>query len=97
MTRYTSIPIINALDDMEHPCQALADMLTIYEHKKKFKGITLAYIGDANNVANSLVLAAAAVGVNCILASPKGYQLQDFFMQKAKEYGAKSGSNGYPD
>ncbi len=92
MTRYTSIPIINALSDVEHPCQALADILTIYEHKKKFKGTTLVYIGDANNVANSLILAAAAVGINCILASPKGYQLQDSFMQRAKEFGARSGS-----
>ncbi len=91
MTRYSSIPIINALSDVEHPCQALADVLTIYEHKKKFKGITLAYIGDANNVANSLILAAAAVGINCVLASPKGYQLQDSFMRQAKEFGAKSG------
>ena len=92
MTKYASIPVINALSDAEHPCQALADILTIYEHKKKFKGITLAYIGDANNVANSLILAAAAVGIHCILASPKGYQLQDSFMQRAKEFGAKSGS-----
>jgi len=92
MARWATIPIINALDDVEHPCQALADILTIYEHKKKFRGLTLAYIGDANNVANSLILASTAVGINCILASPKGYQLQDSFMQKAKSYGKKSGS-----
>jgi ornithine carbamoyltransferase len=92
MTRYASIPIVNALDDMEHPCQALADILTIYEHKKRLKGLTLAYIGDANNVANSLVLAAAAVGINCVLASPEGYQMQEYFLRKAGGYGKKSGS-----
>jgi len=92
LAKSASIPVSNALSDVEHPCQALADVLTIYEHKRKLKGITLAYIGDANNVANSLILAAAAVGVNCDLASPKGYQLQDSFMQRAKEFGAKSGA-----
>ena len=61
---YAGVPVINALSDLEHPCQALADLLTIYEKKGELNGLNLAYIGDGNNVANSLVLAAALTGMN---------------------------------
>jgi ornithine carbamoyltransferase len=87
-----SIPIINALSDREHPCQALADLLTIYEKKEGFEGLTLAYIGDGNNVANSLILAAALCGINFRMASPDGYRVQEDIMQTAKDYAAESGS-----
>ena len=76
LTRLAAIskkPVINALSDLEHPCQALADLLTIKQHKKKLGGIVVAYIGDANNVARSLSLACSGVGAHFKIASPSGY------------------------
>jgi ornithine carbamoyltransferase len=84
--------VINALSDFEHPCQALADLLTVYEHKGELKGQTLAYIGDGNNVANSLVLACALTGMNFRIASPEGYAIQESVLQTARGYAAASGS-----
>ncbi|TFG45005.1 MAG: ornithine carbamoyltransferase [Dehalococcoidia bacterium] len=75
LAQWASVPVINALSDVEHPCQALADLLTIFEHKGEFPGLKLAYIGDGNNVAVSLALAAASVGLNFTIATPKGYEL----------------------
>lgn len=92
MAKYASIPVINALSDHEHPCQALADLLTVYEHKGKLKGLTLAYIGDGNNVAHSLMLACAMVGVNFRIASPKGYNVQKDILAKALRYAKDSGA-----
>jgi len=75
LAKYATVPVINALSDGEHPCQALADIMTIFEKKGKLRGLTVAYIGDGNNVANSLFLACASVGANFRIASPKGYEL----------------------
>jgi ornithine carbamoyltransferase len=69
-----SIPVINGLTDLEHPCQALADFLTIREHKRKLKGVKVAFIGDGNNVANSLMQAGAKTGAHVTIASPAGYE-----------------------
>ena len=77
LAEHATVPVINALSDKEHPCQALADLLTIYEKKAKLKGLTLAFIGDGNNVANSLLLASALVGMNFRIASPQGYEVSD--------------------
>ncbi len=93
LAEYSGVPVINALSDREHPCQALADLLTIYEKKKELSGLTLAYVGDGNNVANSLVLAAALTGMNCRLASPAGYTVQDDILRLAKEYAGESGGD----
>ena len=92
LAEYSSVPVINALSDFEHPCQALADLLTIYEHKGKLKWLTLAYIGDGNNVANSLMLACAMTGVNFNIASPKGYEIDASVLKKALTYAKTSGS-----
>ncbi|MFC1954963.1 ornithine carbamoyltransferase [Chloroflexota bacterium] len=89
---YSAVPVINALSDLEHPCQALADILTIYEKKGKLEDITLAYIGDGNNVANSLLLAASLTGVNFRIASPDGYQIQERILNLAKDYALDSGA-----
>lgn len=70
-----SVPIINALSDREHPCQALADLLTIREKKGRLEGVTVAYVGDGNNVANSLLLACALAGANFKSASPAGHEI----------------------
>ena len=77
LAEHAAVPVINALSDREHPCQALADLLTIYERKPKLQGLNLAYIGDGNNVANSLLLASALVAMNFTIASPKGYEVTD--------------------
>ena len=75
LARHASVPVINALSDREHPCQVMADLLTIYEHKGALEGLGLTFVGDGNNVARSLCLAAPAVGMNFTSASPPGYNL----------------------
>ena len=92
LANYSSAPVINALSDLEHPCQALSDLLTIYEKKETLEGITLAYIGDGNNVAHSLMLAASLSGVNFRIASPHGYQVQEKMLHLAQEYSIESGT-----
>ncbi|HXZ29670.1 MAG TPA: ornithine carbamoyltransferase, partial [Dehalococcoidia bacterium] len=89
---HSSVPLINALSDLEHPCQALADLLTIYEKKGKLSGLTLAFIGDGNNVANSLLLAASSVGMNFHLACPPGYEVKKGLLSKGRRLAALSGS-----
>ena len=95
LAEYSAVPVINALSDFEHPCQALADLLTIYEQKGKLKWLTLAYIGDVNNVANSLMLACAMTGVNFNIASPKGYEIDASVLKQALTYAKTSGSKIY--
>ena len=73
LAKHADVPVINALCDLYHPCQALADIQTIREHFGKFKGLTLAYVGDGNNVFHSLAVACAKVGINVRFAGPKGY------------------------
>lgn len=89
---YSSVPVINALSDLEHPCQALADLLTIYEKKGRLSGLTLAFIGDSNNVANSLLLAACLLGMNFHIASPPGYEVKEEVLSQGKEFAIRSGS-----
>ncbi len=92
LASYADIPVINALDDIEHPCQALADILTIYEKKGDLKGLKVAYIGDGNNVANSLMLVCAMMGVNFKIASPAGYNVPERILESAREYAAGTGT-----
>jgi len=89
---WSTIPVINALTDLEHPCQALADYLTIQETFGNLKGINLSYIGDGNNVANSLMICGAMLGVNVRICSPNGFEPDSTFVEKAKslsEFGSK--------
>jgi ornithine carbamoyltransferase len=74
LANYSHVPVINALSDLEHPCQALADFLTIYDQLGRLDGVNLAWIGDGNNVCNSLMIGAAILGVNMKIATPKGYE-----------------------
>ncbi|MDP2730653.1 MAG: ornithine carbamoyltransferase [Dehalococcoidales bacterium] len=90
LAEYAAVPVINALSDLEHPCQALADLLTIYEKKRELKGLRLAFIGDGNNVAHSLLLAAALAGMNFRIASPAGYAVQERILSQAQDYAAAS-------
>ncbi len=82
--RWASIPVLNALTDLEHPCQALADFLTIKEAFGDLEGRTLTYIGDGNNVAHSLMLCGSLLGVNIRIASPKGFEPLPEVVKKAK-------------
>jgi len=93
LASHSSVPVINALSDLEHPCQALADLFTIYEKKGKFPGLTLAFIGDGNNVANSLLLSACLVGMNFHFASPPGYGIKEEIVNQGKKLAALSGSH----
>lgn len=88
----SSVPVINALSDLEHPCQALSDIFTIYEKKGRLPGLTLAFIGDSNNMANSLLLSACLLGMNFHLASPPGYDVKEEVLNQGKEFAALSGS-----
>ncbi|MBI2848461.1 MAG: ornithine carbamoyltransferase [Chloroflexi bacterium] len=90
MASYSSVPVINALSDLEHPCQALADLLTICEKKGEPVNLTIAYIGDGNNVANSLLLVAALAGANFRIASPPGYSIKDEILNLARQYAQES-------
>ena len=90
LARYASVPVINALSDWEHPCQIMADLLTVYEHKGGLDGLTLAYIGDGNNVARSLCLALPAVGMNFHCASPAGYELDAASVAAAEARGGRA-------
>ncbi|MCL2140395.1 MAG: ornithine carbamoyltransferase [Dehalococcoidia bacterium] len=91
--RYCDIPVINALSDEEHPCQALADLLTIYELKGSLKGLTLAFIGDGNNVAASLALACGLSGMNFKIASPVGYEISGIMLERAQIMAETSGAH----
>jgi ornithine carbamoyltransferase len=86
-----SIPVINGLSNTFHPCQILADLLTIQEHKKKMKGLNLAWIGDGNNVCNDLLLGCAKTGINMMAACPRGYEPLEQIVRLAKEEEQKTG------
>lgn len=87
-----SIPIINGLTDDSHPCQVLADLLTIYEYKGTFKDLKLAYVGDGNNVSQSLIMGCAIMGIDCHVAVPKNNEIKSSVIEKAKERAKKSGA-----
>jgi len=90
-SRYSDVPVINGLTNLEHPCQAFADLLTIYEKKKSFD-VKLAFVGDGNNVCNSLLLASAFVGMDMNVVCPPGYEPGAEIFEKAKEYAKATGS-----
>lgn len=87
-----TMPVINGLTDLSHPCQALSDLLTIQEKKGRLKGIKIAYVGDGNNVANSLIEAAAKMGMTIALGCPSGYQPDQHVVDVARIEAAKTGA-----
>ena len=91
LAKYASVPVINGLTDLLHPCQALTDIFTIQEKMKVLKGRKLVYVGDGNNMAHSLMFACAKVGMNMICASPKGYQPDPEILRQAQEDAAQTG------
>jgi ornithine carbamoyltransferase len=93
MAEFSSVPIINGLTDYSHPCQAMADYLTAREVKGKLAGLKLAFMGDGNNVAHSLMFAGAQLGVNVWVATPDGYEPDDAAIKWANERGAQTGGS----
>ena len=91
MALHASVPVINALSELEHPCQALADMLTLQEHFGDLRGVRLAYVGDGNNVAHSLMLAAASLGASVAVGTPAGYEPSPEITAAANELAAMTG------
>ncbi len=93
LAEHTSVPVINGLTDIFHPCQALADMLTILEVKGTLAGKKIAYVGDGNNVAHSLIIAAAHMGMHAAVATPVGFEYNSELLVKAKELAAANGGS----
>ncbi len=93
MASFMNVPVINALSDLEHPCQAMADLLTIIQHKGGFGGLRVAYIGDGNNVAASLAVGCASMGADFVIACPDDYCIPDGVWDEARERADASGSS----
>lgn len=92
LAKYASVPVINGLSDLAHPCQVLADYQTILEHKGKLKGLKLAYIGDGNNMAHSLMIGGAKLGVHVSVASPEGYEPDAEVVKASREIAKETGA-----
>jgi ornithine carbamoyltransferase len=92
LARWSGIPVVNALSDLYHPCQALADVFTLKERFGQVRGLKLAYAGDGNNVAHSLLLCAARLGLHCSVATPEGYEPQAGIVQQAKRLALQTGA-----
>lgn len=92
LAEYGTVPVINGLSDYNHPCQALTDVFTIWEHFSTLEGLKVAYVGDGNNVAISLMLTCAKLGCHFSIASPQGYQVSDAVVSKAQPIAEESGS-----
>ncbi len=92
LVNYSEVPVINGLSDFSHPCQGLGDLFTVYEKKGRLSGLRFAYVGDGNNVAHSLIYGCSKVGMNIILACPKGYEPDGEVLSKAMDDAKKNGS-----
>ncbi|GIO67599.1 ornithine carbamoyltransferase [Paenibacillus cookii] len=92
LAKYATVPVINGLSDLAHPCQVLADYQTILEHKGKLKGLKLAYIGDGNNMAHSLMIGGAKLGVHVSVASPEGYEPDAEVVKASREIAKETGA-----
>ncbi|MGC9157031.1 MAG: ornithine carbamoyltransferase [Candidatus Micrarchaeia archaeon] len=93
LAKFSGLPVINALSDKEHPTQIISDLLTVQEFKKKLSELKIAFIGDTSNVANSLMLACAILGINFAIAYPEGYDPDRALLEKAKAFAKKSKSD----
>ena len=93
LAEHTSIPVVNALSDQAHPCQALGDCLTIFERKGSLEGLKIAFVGDGNNIAGSLALACSSAGMDFTIASPKKYKLPESIWNQATAEAEKRGTN----
>jgi ornithine carbamoyltransferase len=92
LAEFSGVPVINALSDMEHPTQIVSDLFTILEVKRRLKGLKIAYIGDGNNVCNSLLLGAAIAGMNMSVGCPESYRPDEKILKRALSLGKPSGA-----
>jgi ornithine carbamoyltransferase len=92
LARHATVPVINGLSDREHPCQILGDLLTMLERKERLRGLRVAFVGDGNNVANSMLYAAALLGMDCTVAGPRGYEPPADVLAEARELARASGA-----
>jgi len=92
LSKHSTVPVINALSPLEHPCQTIADLMTIQEHKGKLEGVKVAWVGDGNNVCSSLLLGCTLVGANISVACPPGYEPPNDIMARARANARKSGA-----
>ena len=92
LARHSTKPVINGLSDKHHPCQILADLLTLIQHKRRLKGLRLAYVGDGNNVCNSLLIGCAKTGVNVTVATPSAYRPDTEAVKQAEEAARETGA-----
>ncbi|MEC1180444.1 ornithine carbamoyltransferase [Metasolibacillus meyeri] len=93
LAQYATVPVINGLTDLDHPCQALADLETIAENKGELKGLKIAYVGDGNNVAHALIIAAAHVGMHVAVATPIGYECDATILEQAQQIALANGGS----
>jgi ornithine carbamoyltransferase len=90
LAKYATVPVISGLDDKEHPCQVITDLMTIKEHKKKLKGLDFVYIGDGNNnMAHSYLLGCGIAGMNVKIVAPKKYWPESYYVEEAKKFGVR--------
>jgi len=90
LAKYATVPVISGLDDKEHPCQVITDLMTIKEHKGKLKGLNFVYIGDGgNNMSHSYLLGCAIIGMNVKIVAPKQYWPDEYYIKEAKKFGVK--------
>jgi ornithine carbamoyltransferase len=89
LAAYSDVPVINALSDREHPCQIIADLMTIREYKNRLKGLKYAWVGDGNNVCNSAILGCTLVGIEIAVACPPGYEPDPDIVKQARRLGGK--------
>lgn len=92
LSEWSGLPVVNALSDLYHPCQALADMFTLKEHFGRLRGLKLAYVGDGNNVAHSLLLCASRLGMHCAVGTPAGYEPKPEIVEQARAFAAETGA-----
>lgn len=92
LIKYSRVPVVNGLSDFSHPCQGLADLFTVYEKKGRLEGLKLAYVGDGNNVAHSLIYGSSKVGMNITLGCPEGFEPNKEVVSKAKEVARRTGA-----
>lgn len=93
LARAATVPVINGLTDLSHPCQVLADYQTVLEHKGRLEGLKVAYIGDGNNMVHSLMIGAAKLGMNIAVATPEGYEPDADMTKNAKDFASQQGSS----
>lgn len=92
LAQWSGIPVVNALSDLYHPCQALADIFTLKERFVRLRGLKLAYVGDGNNVAHSLLLCCSRLGMSCAVATPEGYEPKAEIVVEAKQFASDTGA-----